>query len=56
MKETTISITVDAEKLKAIECFAPKKEVDLNAELLNTFNNVYKKCVPAAVKEFIKEE
>lgn len=48
-----ITIEFDAEKLKALEKFTAKKNIDLKAELVKSLEKLYEKHVPAQVKEYL---
>lgn len=55
MKTTTVQIKFDAEKYSALLRYAVKKDVSIEAELADTIDKLYKKLVPADVREFIEE-
>lgn len=55
MEKIKISVEYNAEKYKALTKFAEKRGVDINAELCNLIDKLYKKNVPAAVQEFIED-
>lgn len=53
MGNAKITIELDAEKYKALQKFAEKKDINIEKELIDTFNKLYLKTVPAAVREYI---
>ena len=53
MKNATIQLTFDEEKLSALKNYLAKKEMDLESELGALLNKMYEKNVPAAVREYI---
>ena len=53
MGNTKITIEFDAEKYKALQKFAGKKDINLEKELADTLDKLYLKTVPAAVREYI---
>lgn len=55
MKKDTISISLEAEKLRAIKKYMEKKEVDLQDEMVDQLQKLYDKYVPANVREYIDE-
>ncbi len=55
MKKDTISISLEAEKLRAIKKYMEKKEVDLQGEMVDQLQKLYDKYVPANVREYIDE-
>jgi hypothetical protein len=55
MKKDTISISLEAEKLRAIKKYMEKKEADLQAEMADQLQKLYEKYVPANVREYIDE-
>ena len=56
MKKDTISVSLNAEKLRAINKYMEKKEVDLEDELVDQLQKLYEKYVPANVREYIDEK
>jgi len=56
MKKDTISISLDAEKLRAIKKYMEKKEIDVEAELVEQLQKLYDKYVPVNVREYIDEK
>ena len=55
MKNDTIVISLEAEKLRAIKKYMEKKEADLQAEMVDQLQKLYEKYVPANVREYIDE-
>jgi hypothetical protein len=53
MKKTTVQITFEAEKLRAIHQYM-KDETELQAELDTLLQGLYEKHVPAPVREYIE--
>ena len=53
MKKTTVQISFEAEKLRAIHQYM-KDETELQAELDTLLQTLYEKHVPAAVREYIE--
>jgi hypothetical protein len=55
VKQITISIQFDEEKLKALKRFTKKKNVDFTKELEECVERLYLKYVPIAVRDYIEE-
>lgn len=55
MKKDTITISLDAEKLRAIKKYMEKKEADLQNDMAEQLQRLYEKYVPANVREYIDE-
>lgn len=55
MKKDTITVSMDAEKLRATRRYMGKKDADLEQELGDQLQKMYEKYVPTAVREFIDE-
>jgi len=53
MKKTTVQISFEAEKLRAIHQYM-KDETELQAELDSLLQALYEKHVPASVREYIE--
>ena len=53
MKMTNLIIAVESEKLAALNQYAAKKGVEVNAELTEAIERLYEKHVPAAVREYL---
>lgn len=56
MKNTTLTISFNTEKLEALTFHMSKKEVDLQAELGDTIQKLYEKYVPQATREYIDDK
>ena len=54
MRKVTISIQVDAEKLRAIQFYVGKKDSTLESELEDCITKIYEKYVPAQTREYIE--
>lgn len=55
MKNETVTISMEAEKLRAVKRYMVKKEADLEQELGEQLQRLYEKYVPANVREYIDE-
>ena len=53
MKQTTVTIKYDEEKLGAIKQYMGKKDADFDKELNDVLGKLYEKYVPQAVREYI---
>lgn len=56
MKNTTVSITFNTEKLDALNFHMGKKDAALSAELNDTVQRLYEKYVPQATREYIDDK
>ena len=56
MKNTTLTVTFNAEKLDALVFHMGKKEADLQEELNETVQRLYEKYVPQATREYIDDK
>ena len=54
MKQTTVTIKYDEEKLNAIRQYMAKKDAELEAELTDVLLKLYERYVPQAVREYIE--
>ena len=54
MKKTTITISFDEEKLKALKMYLAQKNMQAESELEKALETLYVKTVPAGVREFIE--
>ena len=54
MRKVTVSVQVDAEKLRAIQFYARRKDSSMEAELEDCVNKIYEKYVPAQTREYIE--
>ena len=52
-KETIVVIRYDASKLKAIRQYMGRKNLELESEIIEHFNQLYLRYVPQAVRDFI---
>lgn len=55
MKKEAITVSMDAEKLRATKRYMLKKDADLERELCDQLQRLYEKYVPANVREYIDE-
>lgn len=55
MKQATIQITFEEEKLRALRRYISKRDSTLEAELQKAAQRLYEKVVPAAVQEYISD-
>ena len=53
MKQATIQIPFEEEKLRALRRYIAKRDSTLEAELQKAAQRLYEKVVPAAVQEYI---
>ena len=56
MKKVKITIEVEQEKLEAVETFILDKDISMEKELVDTFQKLYEKNVPAPVRAFIERD
>lgn len=56
MKKGTVTVSFEAEKLRAVEMYMEKKEVNLNEELEGQLQRLYERHVPTNVREYIIEK
>ncbi|MEG0050188.1 MAG: DUF6103 family protein [Clostridia bacterium] len=54
MKKTTLSISVEQEKLNATRFYAGKKDASIEGELEEFLGKLYEKYVPAPTREYIE--
>jgi len=54
MKKANITISYDEEKLNAIQVHLALKDLDLNEEIGTVLDTLYKKYVPASVRNYIE--
>ena len=54
MRKITVSVQVDAEKLRAIQLYTGRKDTTMEAELEDCVNKIYEKYVPAQTREYIE--
>ena len=55
MKQATIQITFEEEKLRALRRYISKRDSTLEAELQKAAQRLYEKVIPAAVQEYISD-
>jgi len=56
MKNTTVTINIEQDKLRALRFYAGKKDADLNGELEDFLRKLYEKYVPAQTREYIESQ
>jgi hypothetical protein len=54
MKNGTITLKIEQERLNAISFYAAKKGFDIQAELNDCLQRIYEKVVPSATREYIE--
>lgn len=54
MGTAKITVEFDAEKLKALQKFTEKKNLNIESELQASLEKLYQKNVPAVVREYIE--
>lgn len=54
MRKVTVSVQVDAEKLRVIQFYVGRKNSTVEAELEDCVNKIYEKYVPAQTREYIE--
>ena len=54
MRKITVSVQVDAEKLRAIQFYVGRKNSSMETELEDCVNKIYEKYVPAQTREYIE--
>ena len=54
MRNTTINVSFNTEKLDALKFHMEKRDTDLQGELNDTVQKLYEKYVPQAVREYIE--
>ena len=54
MRKVTVSVQVDAEKLRAIQFYTGRKDSTVEAELEGCVEKLYEKYVPAPTREYIE--
>lgn len=55
MKNSTVSVSFEDEKISAVRRYMQKKNADLEDELSAQLEKLYQKYVPATVQEYISE-
>lgn len=56
MKNTTLTLSFNTEKLDALTFHMSKKDADLQGELNETIQKLYEKYVPQATREYIDDK
>ena len=56
MKNTTLTITFNTEKLDALNFHMGKRDSDVQTELTETLQRMYEKYVPQATREYIDDK
>lgn len=56
MKNTTITVMFNTEKMDALSFHMGKKDADLQSELNDTIQKLYEKYVPQATREYIDDK
>ena len=56
MKNTTLTLTFNTERLDALTYHMGKKEADLKAELSDYLQKMYEKYVPQATREYLDDK
>lgn len=56
MKNTTLTVVWNAEKLDVLNYYLAKKQIDLQTELNDTIRHLYEKNVPASTREYIDDK
>ena len=56
MRKITVSVRVEAEKLRAIQFYAGRKDATVEAELENCIEKLYEKYVPGPTREYIENQ
>ena len=54
MRKVTVSVQVDAEKLRAIQFYAGRKDSTVESELEGCIEKLYEKYVPGPTREYIE--
>ena len=56
MRNTTLTITFNTEKLDALQFHMGRRDADLQTELNDTVQRLYEKYVPQATREYIDDK
>ncbi len=56
MKNTTLSVTFNTDKIDALVFHMEKKDRNLQAELMDTIQRLYEKYVPQATREYVDDK
>ena len=55
MRQASIQISFEEEKLKALQRYLSKKDLHLEEQMLLALRKLYEKHVPAAVREYLDD-
>lgn len=55
LKQTAVQVKFDSGRYAALVRYAGKKEISIEKELAETLERLYKRLVPADVREYIEE-
>ena len=55
MKQTTVQVKFDSDRYATLLRYAGKKDVPVEKELTDTLERLYKRLVPADVREYIED-
>ncbi|MDD2293948.1 MAG: DUF6103 family protein [Bacteroidales bacterium] len=55
MKQDTITVSFDAERLRAIKLYMNRKGILLESELAEQLKKLYERFVPVNVRDYIEE-
>lgn len=56
MRNTTVTLTFNTERLDALTYHMDKKDADLNEELSDYLQKMYEKYVPQATREYLDDK
>ena len=56
MPKSTVTVTCDKDKVEAADLFLKLKDSYIELELQKCVDSIYKKTVPAAVRDYIKKK
>lgn len=56
MPKSTVTVTCDKDKVEAADLFLKLKDSYIELELQKCVDDIYKKNVPAAVRDYIKKK
>ena len=54
MKKTTITVSYDEEKYKALKMYLERKDMTIDEELIKALDVLYNKTVPSDVRKFLE--
>lgn len=55
MKQDTVTVSFDAERLRAIKLYMNRKGIALESELAEQLKKLYERYVPVNVRDYIEE-